>query len=256
MVTQPQPPSRVLLIGDNCTDVYRYGTVDRISPEAPVPIFRFDHEHTRPGMAANVRENLLALGCDVRVYLGQCSVKTRFIDLRSRQHVLRVDDDHPSLPLDFAAIDTDDLTWAQAIVISDYAKGFVDGRLLRDLRRNYQGPIFIDTKQPDLGRLQGFIVKINESEHKARSSAADTMIVTLGARGAMLLEARQPERTFPAPQVDVSDVCGAGDTFLAALTREYLASGDLARATAFAVRAAAVTVQHLGVYAPRLEEIQ
>lgn len=221
-----------------------------------MPVFRFTHEETKPGMAGNVCENLKNLGCEVRGYLGDPSIKTRFIDVRSRQHVLRVDDDRINQPLEFADISESDLTWAEAIVISDYAKGFIDGRLLRDLRRGYQGPIFIDTKQPDLGRLSGFIVKINESEHRARSSAADVMIVTLGARGAMLLEARQPERTFPAPKVEVSDVCGAGDTFLAALTREYLVSGDLARATAFAVRAAAVTVQHLGVYAPRPEEIQ
>lgn len=256
MDTQPLQPFNVLLIGDNCIDVYRYGTVDRISPEAPVPVFRFDREHHRPGMAGNVRANLENLGCTVKCYLSEPSIKTRIIDLRSQQHILRVDNDHISTALDISEIDEQDLTWAQAIVISDYAKGFVDGRLLRDLRRSYQGPIFIDTKQPDLGRLQGFIVKINESEYKARSSAADVMIVTLGARGAMLLEARQQERCFPAPKVDVSDVCGAGDTFLAALTREYLMARDLARATAFAVRAAAVTVQHLGVYAPRLEEIQ
>lgn len=256
MVTQPLPLSRVLLLGDNCTDVYRYGTVDRISPEAPVPVLKISHEETKPGMAGNVRENLQSLGCEVREYLSAASVKTRMIDIRSRQHILRIDDDVTSTALEFSSIDPRDLTWAEAIVISDYAKGFIDGRLLRDLRRGYQGPIFIDTKQPDLGRLSGFIVKINESEHRARSSTADVMIVTLGARGAMLLEARQPERTFPAPKVEVSDVCGAGDTFLAALTREYLVSGDLARATAFAVRAAAVTVQHLGVYAPRLEEIQ
>jgi D-beta-D-heptose 7-phosphate kinase/D-beta-D-heptose 1-phosphate adenosyltransferase len=245
-----------LLLGDNCIDVYRYGTVDRISPEAPVPVFKFAHQDTKPGMAGNVRENLLSLGCEVREYLSEPSTKTRIIDIRSRQHILRIDDDLANQALDFDSIAVSDLTWAQAIVISDYAKGFIDGRLLRDLRRVYQGPIFIDTKQPDLGRLTGFIVKINEAEHRARSSTAEVMIVTLGARGAMLLEARQPERTFPAPQVEVSDVCGAGDTFLAALTREYLMAGDLARATAFAVRAAAVTVQHLGVYAPRLEEIQ
>ena len=256
MVTQPHQPSRVLLLGDDCVDVYRYGTVDRISPEAPVPVFKFAYEERRPGMAGNVRENLQNLGCEVRAYLSRASTKTRLIDQRSHQHVLRIDDDVRDQPIDFNALRQEDLTWAEAIVISDYAKGFIDGRVLRDLRRHYQGPIFIDTKQPDLARLQGFIVKINETEHRACSSSADIMIVTLGARGAVLLEARQPERTFPAPQVEVSDVCGAGDTFLAALTREYLLSGNLARATAFAVRAAAVTVQHLGVYAPRTQEIQ
>ena len=256
MDIQPQPPLRILLLGDNCVDVYRYGTVDRISPEAPVPVFRFDREDHRPGMAGNVRSNLESLGCTVRCYLSEASIKTRFIDIRSRQHVLRVDNDYISESLDVNLVAQQDLDWAQAVVISDYNKGYIDGRLLRELRQRYHGPMFIDTKQSDLGRLQGYIVKINESEHRARTSSADVMIVTLGARGAMMLEGQRPERSFPAPRVEVSDVCGAGDTFLAALTREYIVSGDLARATAFAVRAAAVTVQHLGVYAPRLEEIQ
>ena len=60
----------------------------------------------------------------------------------------------------------------------------------------------------------------------------------------------------PAPNVEVSDVTGAGDTFLAALTFEYLKTKDIARAVKFAVKASAVTVQHLGVYAPGLKDIE
>ena len=41
---QQQKRFKVLLIGDDCVDVYRYGTIDRISPEAPVPIFNFSHK--------------------------------------------------------------------------------------------------------------------------------------------------------------------------------------------------------------------
>ena len=55
---QQQKQFKILLLGDNCTDVYQYGTVDRISPEAPVPVFKFSHEENRPGMAGNVFENL------------------------------------------------------------------------------------------------------------------------------------------------------------------------------------------------------
>jgi sugar/nucleoside kinase (ribokinase family) len=55
----------------------------------------------------------------------------------------------------------------------------------------------------------------------------------------------------------VIDVCGAGDTFLAALAYEYLnTDGNMEAAVEFAIRASAVTVQHTGVYAPTLEEIQ
>jgi len=62
MDTQQLKSFKILLIGDNCLDVYRYGSVDRISPEAPVPVFKFSHEETKPGMAGNVARNLEALG--------------------------------------------------------------------------------------------------------------------------------------------------------------------------------------------------
>ena len=60
----------------------------------------------------------------------------------------------------------------------------------------------------------------------------------------------------PAPSVEVSDVTGAGDTFLSALVVEYLNTNSIEQAVKFAIAASAVTVQHIGVYAPRLEEIK
>jgi sugar/nucleoside kinase (ribokinase family) len=57
-------------------------------------------------------------------------------------------------------------------------------------------------------------------------------------------------------EIAVTDVCGAGDTFLAALCYEYLKSNNMDLAIEFAIRASAVTVQHIGVYAPTLEEIK
>ena len=61
----------ILLVGDDCVDVYQYGTVDRISPEAPVPIFKYSHEERKPGMAGNVACNLEALGCRVNYLHGK-----------------------------------------------------------------------------------------------------------------------------------------------------------------------------------------
>jgi sugar/nucleoside kinase (ribokinase family) len=62
---------------------------------------------------------------------------------------------------------------------------------------------------------------------------------------------------FPAPEIEVSDVTGAGDTFLSALCYQYLCNqGNMQLAIEFAIRASSVTVQHVGVYAPTLEEIQ
>jgi D-beta-D-heptose 7-phosphate kinase/D-beta-D-heptose 1-phosphate adenosyltransferase len=61
------PRSRVLLVGDLMMDRYLYGDVERISPEAPVPVLHFQREELRLGGAGNVANNLLALNADVRV---------------------------------------------------------------------------------------------------------------------------------------------------------------------------------------------
>src|ERR1700735_5343011 len=54
---------RVLVVGDLMLDRYIVGDVDRISPEAPVPVLRHAHRYDRPGGAANVAMNLAGLGC-------------------------------------------------------------------------------------------------------------------------------------------------------------------------------------------------
>src|SRR5580658_2178829 len=54
---------KVLVVGDLMLDRYILGEVDRISPEAPVPVLRHAHRYERPGGAANVAMNLAGLGC-------------------------------------------------------------------------------------------------------------------------------------------------------------------------------------------------
>ncbi len=78
--TQQLEPFKILVVGDVCVDNYQYGIVDRISPEAPVPVFVPTREESRNGMAANVAANLVALGCEVVVASGQHGSKTRLID--------------------------------------------------------------------------------------------------------------------------------------------------------------------------------
>ena len=240
---------KVLLIGDNCTDVYRYGTVDRISPEAPVPIFKFTHEETRPGMVGNVRANLEALGIEVHCLTGNSSTKTRLIDSRSKQHVLRIDDDVISRPLLFDNIDPE-LLKVDAIVVSDYDKGYVFYTLIRDLRDYYAGPIFVDSKKTDLEYFEGCFVKVNAQERAAATSICTDLIVTRGEQGA-----EYKDTLYPAPSTEVVDVCGAGDTFIAALTYQYLQTTNIEESIKFANLAGAITVQHSGVYAPKLDEI-
>jgi sugar/nucleoside kinase (ribokinase family) len=61
---------------------------------------------------------------------------------------------------------------------------------------------------------------------------------------------------YPATKVEVSDVCGAGDTFLSALALQFLLTKDIQKAILFDNIAAGITVQHLGNYAPSYDEIR
>ena len=135
-------------------------------------------------------------------------------------------------------------------MISDYDKGTVDYGLLQHLRDHFSGAIFVDTKKTDLARIEGCIVKINRSERERVQSLCTDLVVTLGAEGAWY-----QDQHFAAKAIEIVDMCGAGDTFLAALCYRYLGCQDMPQAIGFALRASAVTVQHPGVYAPALEEI-
>jgi D-beta-D-heptose 7-phosphate kinase/D-beta-D-heptose 1-phosphate adenosyltransferase len=247
MDTQQQKQFKILLIGDSCIDIYQYGYVDRISPEAPVPVFVKGKTEKKQGMANNVAYNLFALGCDVKILTGKQSVKTRFIDSRSKQQIIRIDDDVYSQPINRNGID---LSAFDAVVISDYNKGTISYEFIEDLRKDFNGPIFTDTKKTDLSKFEGCVVKINTHEANLIVSECSELIVTAGAEGAYYKGVR-----YPAIRAEVMDVCGAGDTFLAALTFKYLQTKNMEQAIQFAINASSVTVQHLGVYAPSLEEI-
>lgn len=247
MNTPLLPKYKILLLGDDCIDFYKYGTVERLSPEAPVPVVKINKVVKMPGMAGNVKKNLENLGCVVRYVCGETSRKTRIIDEKSMQHIVRIDDDSESEPIDYSFLD---LTEYDAIVVSDYNKGAIDYKTIVSLRKEYAGPIFVDTKKTDLEKFEGCIVKINESEYKNAKSYCRELIVTCGEKGALY----KNDRYF-ANTVNVADVCGAGDTFLAALAFKFLDTRDMARAIIYAISAAEVTVQHVGVYAPTLEEI-
>jgi D-beta-D-heptose 7-phosphate kinase/D-beta-D-heptose 1-phosphate adenosyltransferase len=249
--TQPQTKYKILLIGDDCHDIYTYGYVNRISPEAPVPVFEPHYTIHKDGMAGNVCKNLEALGCTVNFLHGKTSEKNRLIDERTKQQLLRMDKDVASDPITF---ETAIPSGYDAIVISDYNKGTVTYELIEELVREVDVPIFVDTKKTDLARLSGCYVKINALEKSRATSLPDPehLIVTHGGDGA-----EWNGWVYAAEIVgDVTDVCGAGDTFLAALVYQFLDTDHMPDAIKFANKAAGVTVQHVGVYAPRPEEIK
>lgn len=241
---------KILLIGDSCIDEYHYGICDRLSPEAPVPILRIARSEYRPGMAANVKINLESFGIEVDFITSETqSVKKRYIDDRSHQHIVRVDEDLQSRKYSLKEFE-DACPKYDAIVISDYNKGFIEYDTISQIRQKFLGPIFIDTKKRNLSEFNGCFVKINNLEYDYATSLNDDLIVTMGEKGAMY-----KGDVFPAPKVDVTDVCGAGDTFLAALASEYLNTSDIRKAIIFANAASAISVQHNGVYALSQQDI-
>jgi D-beta-D-heptose 7-phosphate kinase/D-beta-D-heptose 1-phosphate adenosyltransferase len=255
MSIQQPKKFKVLLIGDNCIDEYQYGYVERISPEAPVPILRYSHTESKPGMVGNVEANLKNLNIDVHTIASEPSIKTRIVDIKSKQQLARIDKDNISASLSIQEIEILDLSVFDAIVISDYNKGFVSYENIRYLRKRYVGPIFLDTKKPDLSQFHGIYVKINELEYKSRLSINDKLIVTLGEKGAMY-KRNNEEVHFSVPKIEVTDVCGAGDTFLSALAYKFLETKDMNISINFANRASTLTVQHMGNYAPTLKELE
>lgn len=200
-------------------------------------------------MADNVRLNLEALDCEVIFLHGDTSEKERIVEERTKQQIVRIDRDVKSPPL---LVNKDILAGYDAIVISDYGKGTVTYELIEQAI-NTKIPVFVDTKKTDLERMQGAWVKVNEEEYSKIKSECTGLIVTRGAKGC---EAKWHEFVAPSPKIEVVDITGAGDTFLAALTYMYLNTQNIKIAMEFANRASAVTVQHFGCYAPMLEEIK
>jgi D-beta-D-heptose 7-phosphate kinase/D-beta-D-heptose 1-phosphate adenosyltransferase len=251
MDTQQQTSFSVLLIGDSCTDIYNIGTVDRLSPEAPVPVVKIVETFSLPGMSANVHRNLINLNIEADFVHNDTPItKTRFIDKRSGQHLLRVDDEDNVVQ--WSGKLPNSLNSYDAIVISDYDKGFLTYEHIESLIES-SIPVFIDTKKTDLERFQGAWVKVNELEYSRLRSECSGLIVTLGDRGAKV-----PHYNLECPTkaVEVMDVCGCGDTFLASLTAQYLFTKDIEKAIIFANVAAGITVQHRGNYAPSYDEIR
>lgn len=240
---------KILLVGDNCIDHYIYGNVTKISPEAPIPVLEQEREEMKAGMAANVKLNLEALGAEVRfIAPTEVCVKKRFIHSKTSYQLLRVDIDYKldKKPTRFGKLEVD------AIVISDYNKGFVTYDMVDHLRNEFSGPIFMDTKKKDLGSFNDIFIKINDKEYKETNSLplSTRLIVTHGGKGAEYCG-----KMYSGYPTEVHDVTGAGDTFLAALAVEYIRSKSIPKAIDFANRVAAITVKHYGCYVPTKDDL-
>lgn len=240
---------KILLVGDNCIDHYIYGSVKKISPEAPIPVLEQEREEMKAGMAANVKLNLETLGADVRfIAPSEVCIKKRYIHSKTNYQLLRVDNDYNlnKGSVKFGKLDVD------AIVISDYNKGFVTHDMVDHLRNEFSGPIFMDTKKKDLSAFNDIFIKINDKEYKEALSLppSKNLIVTCGGKGAEYCG-----KLYPGYPTEVYDVTGAGDTFLAALAVEFVRSKSIVKAIDFANKVACITVRHYGCYVPTKNDL-
>ncbi|AWK14054.1 bifunctional D-glycero-beta-D-manno-heptose-7-phosphate kinase/D-glycero-beta-D-manno-heptose 1-phosphate adenylyltransferase HldE [Candidatus Fukatsuia symbiotica] len=191
----------VLVVGDLMLDRYWYGSTNRISPEAPVPIVKVDTNsiEERPGGAANVAVNIAALGAFSRVIgltgtdkaakvlrskLKDANVKCNFVELPTHptntklrvlsrhQQLIRLDFEEGFSDVDSQSLFTiiqQGLSDAQVLVLSDYAKGALnDVQRMIQLAREKNIPVLIDPKGSDFESYRGAtLLTPNLSEFEA-----------------------------------------------------------------------------------------
>jgi D-beta-D-heptose 7-phosphate kinase/D-beta-D-heptose 1-phosphate adenosyltransferase len=302
---------RVVVAGDLMLDRYLWGQVERISPEAPVPIVRLERETQTAGGAANVARNLSGLGLkvflagvtgadDSRVLLLRelesdglsgdgvlasgdrgTTVKTRVVG--NQQQMVRIDAEQatPLTPGDqerlLAAVSAQ-LPNADALVLSDYAKGVLTGDLCRELiasARRLGLPVLVDPKRTSFDCYAGAtLVTPNRSELALATGAPvgdlDALIeagtrmrneldlgllaLTLSEQGMVLIDPAGP-LFIPAVAQEVFDVSGAGDTVIATFAAGFAARLDRADIAHLANLAAGVVVGKVGTAAVSAAEL-
>lgn len=293
---------RILVLGDLIIDGYLRGSCTRLSPEAPVPVVRVGERQYFAGGAANVAANLAAMGAVVRFCTvtgddGDADRAERLLEARSvdpgglirdperrtivkervvagTQMLARVDrgtetpvgratEDRLIGLLEKAYAD------CEALVIADYAKGIMTGRMLQSLkalRRERPAFLAVDSKQLTRFRpLQPSLAKPNAEEafallHAAlpsanrlqalraqaarisRATGAALTAITMDADGAVGIPRGAPPCHVPAWPVAHPQVAGAGDTFISALTLALLSGASLSQALNLAGAAASIAV--------------
>lgn len=191
--------ARILVVGDVMLDRYWFGDVNRISPEAPVPVLKVERVEERPGGAANVARNIAALGAHATLLsavgndeAGACLEKllkehhnlsallhrdntfSTIIKLRAiarHQQLLRIDfETPPSHEVLHAALEDFrvQLPLADAVILSDYGKGGLThiAEMIREARAAGK-PVLVDPKGDDYARYTGAtILTPNRSEFR------------------------------------------------------------------------------------------
>jgi bifunctional ADP-heptose synthase (sugar kinase/adenylyltransferase) len=226
-----------IVFGEQCEDVFVYGKVKRLSPEAPVPVFLPTNTVKSQGMASNVFNNISQIGhlmylktkvdftINAQFSINE-NIKTRYVDEKSNHYFLRVDEgDGTHNQLHLSENNLQSIRTANTIVISDYNKGFISETdiVIINNTRNPTSLLIMDTKRLVTQKMLDIVdyFKMNESEFEANLNNLgkevmdrylEKIIITKGERGATHNNVDYIGKSHTA-----RDVSGAGDTFLAAL---------------------------------------
>lgn len=295
----------VLCIGDLMLDEFVYGEVSRISPEAPAPVIAVQRSETNIGGAGNVARNIASLGArcvfagligddeagaKLKTLLAQegrieavlvcdsgrpTTRKVRFVSEHFSTHMLRADWEMAapaSADVEQKLIDAilPQLARADIVLLSDYAKGVLTARVIRnviDAAKKLGKRVIVDPKSANFAIYRGAtLLTPNRKEFaEATRSRADTgssiaaaaqdamyladceaMLVTQSEHGMTLVTRDGQAIHVPALPVKVRDVSGAGDTVAAVLALSLAARADWETALRMANAAAAVAVGKKG----------
>ena len=238
--------SKILVIGESCTDVFVYCEAKRLAPDLPVPVLEVKLKVQNPGMAMNVQRNILRFeeNCELNTNPDwETITKTRYVHEKTNHTFIRIDSPHNIKPLLMSQLSLN----YDVVIISDYNKGFLSEDLISFIGVNH-GLVFLDTKKK-LGEWASSckFIKINNYEYERSKGFINKelrrkIIHTDGENGCTY-----NEKVYPVNKVEVKDSTGAGDAFLAALVANYVKSENIEDSISFANEYASKVVQHRGV---------
>lgn len=242
--------NKVLVIGESCNDVFIYGDTPRLSPEGPAPVFIENYRITNGGMGKNVVNNLEALRVGTDFYHQNTPItKTRYIHQASNGLLLRVDAEANIDRINYNLLRDINYWDYQMVVISDYNKGFLLDEDIAYIA--YKHPnVICDTKKPlgDWCKDLKFI-KLNRNEFNNNRDfingnhwLMDKLLITLDKDGC-----KYGNITYPTKKVDIRDISGAGDTFVAGFTKSMLETNDIPKSINYGNLCSSQVVQSRGV---------
>ena len=242
----------ILIIGEICVDKFIYCNINRLSPEAPVPILKPIKTIENPGMAGNTLSNIESLLSGwITTLIGNDEIitKTRYIEQKSNHMFLRVDEGEDKITPFSWSPDIDIMIGtADIVIVSDYNKGFLSNGDLKEIARKSTLSMLDSKRRLTNDIIKDFsFVKLNEQEHNNNPELkGDNIITTLGKQGAKYQNIIYKS---PLPQ-DTIDVSGAGDTFTASFITKYFKTKNITTSIKFANKMSAEVVSKRGVSTP------